>query len=36
MIVKRKPLKSEKETASIDLDSLINFTNGNGKKTRAI
>ena len=32
----RKPLKSERETANIELDSLIKFTNGNGKRVRAI
>jgi hypothetical protein len=31
----RKPLKSERETAKIPLESLIKFTNGNGKRTRA-
>ena len=32
----RKPLKSERETARIPLESLIKFTNGNGKRTRAV
>jgi uncharacterized phage-associated protein len=32
----RKPLKSEREIANIPLDSLIKFTNGNIKRTRAI
>ena len=32
----RKPLKSERETTSIELDSLIKFTNGNGKRARTI
>ena len=32
----RKPLKSEKETAGIELISLVNFTNGNGKRSRTI
>ena len=31
----RKPLKSEKEIAGIELDNLIKFTNGNGKRARA-
>jgi len=30
----RKPLKSEKETTGIELNSLIKFTNGNGKRVR--
>ena len=32
----RKPLKSEREIADIPLESLIKFTNGNGKRARAI
>jgi uncharacterized phage-associated protein len=31
----RKPLKTEREIAEIPLNSLIKFTNGNGKRVRA-
>jgi uncharacterized phage-associated protein len=30
----RKPLKSEREIANIELASLVKFTNGNGKRVR--